>query len=185
MYSIAAASIIAKVKRDEIMTSYDAEYPVYGLAQHKGYPTAAHRAALSRHGPSAIHRMSYRPVYESVKGYKKPADSKQKKSGVTTVVRLKKQNTKYQKKTSDSGAQKQVNAVNLARKEKQAFAIVAHVDAEASCSRVTRSSTRKRKEQTVFEAKSHRSRPGEEKVTSAVGDNRLSTKSSSLKRTKL
>lgn len=60
--SIAAASIIAKVTRDEIMLSYHDMYPQYGFASHKGYPTKAHKAALKKHGPSPIHRMSFAPV---------------------------------------------------------------------------------------------------------------------------
>lgn len=60
--SIAAASIIAKVARDEEMTSCDAIYPGYGFADHKGYPTKAHREALLRLGPSPIHRTSFAPV---------------------------------------------------------------------------------------------------------------------------
>lgn len=60
--SIAAASIIAKVTRDRIMRKYDIEYPQYGLAQHKGYPTRAHVAAISKHGPSEIHRMTFAPL---------------------------------------------------------------------------------------------------------------------------
>lgn len=59
--AIKAASIIAKVARDAEMIELDAKYPEYGLAKHKGYPTAAHLAALKRHGPSAIHRMSFAP----------------------------------------------------------------------------------------------------------------------------
>ena len=62
VFSIAAASIIAKVTRDRIMTNYDKEFPGYGLAQHKGYPTAAHRHILTVLGPSPIHRVSYGPV---------------------------------------------------------------------------------------------------------------------------
>lgn len=60
--SIAAASIIAKVTRDRQMVALGAEYPGYGLAQHKGYGTMAHRQALARLGPSPIHRLSYQPV---------------------------------------------------------------------------------------------------------------------------
>lgn len=60
--SIAAASIIAKVTRDHIMTTHDAAYPQYGFARHKGYGTAAHRDALTRHGPSPLHRKSFAPV---------------------------------------------------------------------------------------------------------------------------
>ena len=63
--SIAAASIVAKVTRDRIMGWYDELYPQYGFARHKGYPTKAHKSALKLHGPSPIHRRSYRPVRES------------------------------------------------------------------------------------------------------------------------
>ena len=57
--SIAAASILAKVSRDRIMEDYDKEYPGYGIAQHKGYGTAAHYAAIHELGISPIHRMSF------------------------------------------------------------------------------------------------------------------------------
>ena len=62
--AIAAASILAKVSRDEEMTRLDLLYPGYGLAVHKGYPTADHLAALTALGPSPIHRRSFRPVRE-------------------------------------------------------------------------------------------------------------------------
>ncbi|MBE0645997.1 MAG: ribonuclease HII [Bacteroidetes bacterium] len=58
-FSIAAASILAKVERDAIMRELDAHYPQYGFARHKGYPTAAHVAALRDHGPSPVHRRSF------------------------------------------------------------------------------------------------------------------------------
>jgi len=58
-HAIAAASILAKTARDERMVRYDAEYPGYGFAVHKGYATPAHRAAIRRLGPSAIHRRSF------------------------------------------------------------------------------------------------------------------------------
>ena len=61
---IGAASILAKVLRDEEMARMDDLYPGYGFALHKGYPTAVHRAALMKLGPCAIHRMSYAPVRE-------------------------------------------------------------------------------------------------------------------------
>jgi ribonuclease HII len=60
--SIAAASVLAKTHRDALMQQLDAEHPGYGLAQHKGYPTPEHLAALRRLGPSAIHRRSFEPV---------------------------------------------------------------------------------------------------------------------------
>ena len=58
-YSIAAASILAKVTRDRIMVEADAAYPVYGFAKHKGYPTPAHRQALQKHGPCPLHRRTF------------------------------------------------------------------------------------------------------------------------------
>ena len=62
--SIAAASIVAKVARDEMMVEYDKLYPEYGFGRHKGYGSPAHMAALSRCGPCPIHRRSFRPVRE-------------------------------------------------------------------------------------------------------------------------
>ncbi len=59
---ISAASIIAKVARDQEMAELDLDYPGYGLAQHKGYPTKMHIAALQRLGVSPIHRRSFGPV---------------------------------------------------------------------------------------------------------------------------
>lgn len=58
--SIAAASILAKTHRDELMLAEDARYPGYGFAGHKGYPTPAHRSAIQSLGPSPIHRMTFR-----------------------------------------------------------------------------------------------------------------------------
>jgi ribonuclease HII len=63
--SIAAASIVAKVVRDRIMAVYGRRYPEWGFAQHKGYPTAAHRELLRRLGPSPIHRRSFRGQQEA------------------------------------------------------------------------------------------------------------------------
>ncbi len=62
-FCIAAASIIAKVTRDRLMAEYDAQYPEFGFAQHKGYCTADHFAALERLGPTPIHRRSFAPVW--------------------------------------------------------------------------------------------------------------------------
>ena len=63
--SIAAASILAKTHRDARMQEWDAVYPQYGLARHKGYATADHLEALRQHGPSPLHRHSFAPVRES------------------------------------------------------------------------------------------------------------------------
>lgn len=60
--AISAASIIAKVTRDAIMVEYDKQYPEYGFAQHKGYPTKMHVAALQEFGVTDIHRRSFKPV---------------------------------------------------------------------------------------------------------------------------
>ena len=57
--SIAAASVIAKVTRDRLMVEYDAVYPEYGFAKHKGYGTAEHYAALRKYGPCPIHRRTF------------------------------------------------------------------------------------------------------------------------------
>lgn len=60
-YSIAAASVLAKVTRDRIMKDMDALYPHYGFAEHKGYSTPQHLDAIARLGPCAIHRRSFSP----------------------------------------------------------------------------------------------------------------------------
>lgn len=60
--SVSAASILAKTARDACMRELDLRYPGYGFADHKGYPTASHVAALRRLGPSPVHRRSYAPV---------------------------------------------------------------------------------------------------------------------------
>jgi ribonuclease HII len=60
--SVAAASLLAKTHRDELMRSLAVDYPGYGFEQHKGYGVAAHRAALAHLGPCTCHRLSVRPV---------------------------------------------------------------------------------------------------------------------------
>ena len=64
-FSIAAASVLAKVHRDRLLVELDLEYPGYGLAQHKGYPCPAHKEALERLGPTPLHRKSYQPVVQA------------------------------------------------------------------------------------------------------------------------
>ena len=64
-FCIAAASILAKVTRDRIMREHDARFPGYGFAQHKGYCTPEHFAALRALGPSPIHRRSFAPVFDA------------------------------------------------------------------------------------------------------------------------
>ena len=62
---ISAASILAKVHRDQLCAALDAQYPAYGFAKHKGYGTAEHLAALALHGPCPEHRISFRPVAQA------------------------------------------------------------------------------------------------------------------------
>jgi len=65
-FSIACASIMAKVTRDRMMIEFDKVYPGYGLADHKGYGTRRHLECLQRLGPCPIHRRSFQPVQEAV-----------------------------------------------------------------------------------------------------------------------
>jgi ribonuclease HII len=67
--SVAAASILAKVYRDDCLKALHTKFPDYGFAKHKGYPTAEHLAALQKFGPSPVHRLSYAPV-KAVMGFK-------------------------------------------------------------------------------------------------------------------
>lgn len=61
-YSVAAASVLAKVTRDQLMVEFDRQWPAYGFAGHKGYGTAQHLAAIAAHGPCPIHRRSFAPL---------------------------------------------------------------------------------------------------------------------------
>jgi ribonuclease HII len=63
--SIAAASILAKVERDRMISEWDPVFPVYGLGANKGYSTPKHLAALREHGPSPLHRQSFAPVWKA------------------------------------------------------------------------------------------------------------------------
>ena len=62
VFVIAAASVIAKVYRDKLMTEFDVQFPEYGLTIHKGYGTKAHCAAIREYGPCSIHRISFKPI---------------------------------------------------------------------------------------------------------------------------
>ena len=66
--SIAAASVIAKVTRDRIMTALAAEFPAYGFERHKGYGTALHSQALAKVGPCLHHRKSFAPIRALLEG---------------------------------------------------------------------------------------------------------------------
>jgi len=72
--AISAASILAKTDRDALMLQLDAQYPQYGFSIHKGYPTAAHLAALRAHGASEVHRKSFKPVRELLQVVGKTAE---------------------------------------------------------------------------------------------------------------
>jgi ribonuclease HII len=65
-FSIAAASVLAKVYRDRLLVELDGRFPGYGLASHKGYCSPEHMAALARLGPTPLHRRSYSPVAQTV-----------------------------------------------------------------------------------------------------------------------
>jgi ribonuclease HII len=65
-FSIAAASVLAKVYRDRLLVELDSVYPGYGLARHKGYPCPAHLAALKQLGPTPLHRKSFHPVAQTL-----------------------------------------------------------------------------------------------------------------------
>jgi ribonuclease HII len=72
--SVAAASVIAKVTRDRMMCELDERYPEYGFGRHKGYVTDGHLRALTEHGPSPVHRRSFRCVPGSVVSGSRPAE---------------------------------------------------------------------------------------------------------------
>ena len=65
-FSIAAASILAKVYRDRLLVELDSQFPGYGLASHKGYCSAEHREALARLGPTPLHRKNWSPVAQTM-----------------------------------------------------------------------------------------------------------------------
>ena len=82
--AISAASIIAKVTRDEMMLRSDAAFPGYGFAEHKGYATRRHLRALRQRGPCVQHRQSFRPVREELSA----APSGSDEVGKTTQIRV-------------------------------------------------------------------------------------------------
>ena len=87
-YSIAAASVLAKVTRDRLMRELDKVYPGYGFAEHKGYATPQHYAAINERGPTPIHRRSFspfRPVQEELELIAKEGDGDQVAPGQVNV----------------------------------------------------------------------------------------------------
>ena len=93
-FVIAAASICAKVTRDNIMRQVDDEFPQYGFRQHKGYPTGSHVAAISKHGPCKYHRMTFAPLKNMKKTKRKTETSVATSSAVVDAreERLKRRN---------------------------------------------------------------------------------------------
>jgi len=87
-FSIAAASIVAKVMRDRMMVALDRVFPGYGFAQHKGYGTPQHREALYRLGPCAIHRLSYAPMRFMIEGQRQGQEGKKMEDERRGVGRL-------------------------------------------------------------------------------------------------
>jgi ribonuclease HII len=83
-FSIAAASILAKVERDAALDAWDRVFPEYGLARHKGYSTPEHQEALRRHGPTPLHRFSFEPVRVSMVGQAGGVPNANAVSGVFT-----------------------------------------------------------------------------------------------------
>ena len=73
-FSVAAASILAKVYRDRMLVEFDAQYPGYGLASHKGYCSAEHREALARLGPTPLHRKNWSPVAQQLFDFESALD---------------------------------------------------------------------------------------------------------------
>lgn len=81
---ISAASILAKVCRDQLMVELDEVWPGYGFAQHKGYGTKVHMKALDALGPCRVHRRSFAPVRERLSGH--PGQAQPKQARVVTVA---------------------------------------------------------------------------------------------------
>lgn len=71
IFSVSAASVIAKVTRDRLLVELDEKFPNYGFAKHKGYGTKDHIAAIRKHGPCEIHRKSFSPIDEIIKKIKR------------------------------------------------------------------------------------------------------------------
>jgi ribonuclease HII len=100
IYSIAAASIIAKVVRDRIMVELDKKYPQYLFAQHKGYPTFAHRSLLLEHGPCEVHRKTYGPVKIAIEAHSRKDRAKGTKGVAVSNVAEETTTSKKRKRAS-------------------------------------------------------------------------------------
>ena len=86
-YAVACASILAKVERDATMVDLDRRYPHYGFASNKGYGAAVHRQALQEHGPSPVHRLTFRSVLPRCESNADPKARSKSRRGKTTRSR--------------------------------------------------------------------------------------------------
>lgn len=125
-FSIAAASIIAKVTRDRIMCELALKYPNYDLEVHMGYPTPKHKALLSRVGPSAIHRLTFAPIKEmNLTAYPEMLVKRKtfleaisaKKEAKKEMEAAGKKKTKEEKKAASQAAKVAQQAANKVAKE--------------------------------------------------------------------
>ena len=123
IFSIAAASIIAKVTRDRLMLELDKEFPIYNFAQHKGYPTFAHRTLLMTHGPCRVHRVSYGPVKLAMAAHgillPESASSKEKDTKGATSSKKKTTTTSISKKNVSMKSKSKVEEVILSTSDKK------------------------------------------------------------------
>ena len=121
IFSIAAASIIAKVTRDRLMLELDKEFPIYNFAQHKGYPTFAHRTILMTHGPCRVHRVSYGPVKLAMvaHGIPLPESASSKEKDTKEVTSSKKRTTSISKKNVSMKSKSKIEEVILSTFDKK------------------------------------------------------------------
>ena len=115
VFSIAAASIIAKVTRDRIMLELDKKYPEYNFKTHKGYPTFEHRTVLSQIGPSPVHRYSYGPVRDAAVHFNIPFNTYVEKKKQMELKELESNEKK------SGGKMKQLKAKTVAKAAKKVY----------------------------------------------------------------
>jgi hypothetical protein len=118
IFSIAAASIIANVTRDRIMRDLAKKFPLYGLDQHKGYPTPTHRALLYLHGPCEIYRFSFGPVRIAAEHQARNASTAEKtsisaKGGAVSIASSSPKKVSKVPKVSSKKVKKNVRAVPM------------------------------------------------------------------------
>ena len=132
VFSIAAASIIAKVTRDRIMLELDKKYPQYNFKTHKGYPTFEHRTVLSQVGPSPVHRYSYGPVRDAALHFNIPFNTYVEKKKLKELQELEsnekppkagKKMKQLKAKVAVKAVKKAVNGAKVAEKAKDAVKV--------------------------------------------------------------